>query len=175
MYCICNFQWMSVHLLLPLSNHLIFTYFWWSALSPPWIPKLGASPSQRIVCLNWKVRGGKPTNVASHFKTTFHFFLFTLFFYQPLHHFHFPCSLRRPFHLRGRKRAKRKRRSEKKKIRRDGDGVGMIICEQVLMTSLLPTPLCLLSDQTACHRLWKIYRWKSSSQRESRGLHFAAQ
>lgn len=114
MYCICNFQWMSVHLLLALSNHLIFTYFWWSALSPPWIPKLGASPSQRIVCLNWKVRGGKPTNVASHFKTTFHFFLFTLFFYQPLHHFHFPCSLRRPFHLRGRKRAKRKRRSRKK-------------------------------------------------------------
>lgn len=30
------------------------------------------APSQRIVCLNWKVSGGKPTDVANHFKTTFH-------------------------------------------------------------------------------------------------------
>lgn len=29
---------------------------------------------------------------------------------------------------------------------KDGDGVGMIVCEQVLMTSLLLTPLCLLSS-----------------------------
>ena len=34
------------------------------------------------------------------------------------------------------------------------------------MTSLPLTPLCLLSDQTACRRLWKIYHWKSSSQSE---------
>lgn len=70
----CYNPCLSIHILLPLSTHLIFTYFLRAALSPPWIPKLGASPSQRIVCLNWKVSRGKLTNVANHFKTTFHFF-----------------------------------------------------------------------------------------------------
>lgn len=73
---------LSIHIHLLLSNHHIFTDFLWAALSPPWIPKLGTSPSQRIVCLNWKVGRGKPTNVANHFKTTFH--LFPSFFFISL-------------------------------------------------------------------------------------------
>lgn len=63
------------------------------------------------------------------------------------------------------KESKRERRRGKK-IDRDGDGIGMIICEQVLMTSPLLTPLCLLSDQTACCHMWSLYHCKSSLQKE---------
>lgn len=70
------------HVLLPLSNHLIFTYFLWAPLLFLWISKHSVSPSQRIVCLNWKVSRGKLTYVANHFKTTFH--LFPSFFFISL-------------------------------------------------------------------------------------------
>lgn len=69
----CNPVYPSMYCSLCLPIYLIFTYFLWAALLPPWITKLGTSPSLRIVCLNWKVRREKPTNVANHFRTTFHF------------------------------------------------------------------------------------------------------
>lgn len=86
--------------------YLIFTYFSASCNhSSPWITALGTSPSQHIVCLNWKVIREKPTNAAKHFKTTFHFppppsflsgFLFFSFsLYASLQRFHLSCSSRK--------------------------------------------------------------------------------
>lgn len=55
---------------------------------------------------------------------------------------------------------------------RDWNGNGMIICEQVLMTSLPRTPLCALSDRIAgCHAWGVSSNQISSLQREQ--LHFA--
>lgn len=75
----CCIPWTPIYTCTAPSVHPS-NFYLWAALSPPWTPKLGRSPSQRIVCLNWKVGWGKPTNVANHFKTTFH--LFPPFFYQ---------------------------------------------------------------------------------------------
>lgn len=56
-------------------------------------------------------------------------------------------------------------RGEKKRWK-DGDGVGMIVCEQVLMTSLLLTPLCLLSSQQPAAKYGK-YTTANLSYKES--------
>lgn len=78
-----------------LFIYLVYTWFSAScSYSPPLITTLGTSPSEHIVCLNWKVRREKPTNATKHFKTTFHspphpprFFLsgFLFFSLSPFH------------------------------------------------------------------------------------------
>lgn len=73
---VCTQPLQLQELIFDRASRIILTYFLWAALSPARITKLSMTPSQRIVCPNWKVRKEEPANVANHFKTISDFFFF---------------------------------------------------------------------------------------------------
>lgn len=103
--------------------------------------------------------------MAKHFKTTFHFTPLPSFFLflsvSPSFSFAMQPEKAVSSEEKTKKKKKRKKEGSKRgngggegKRRRGGNGSRMVICEEVLMTSLPPTPLCSLS---ICHLQYEIH------------------